>query len=699
MASLPLRRRASSDALIALAVVASAALRLAGDVVINELMYHPPDERDDLQYVELFNRGSNVVDLSGWAFRQGFKFTFPPGTTLPPGGFVVVCRNQAAFARHYGSGVHAVGDAAGRLKHGGERLELADARGVVVEAFTYDDREPWPRAPDGGSASLERICPHAPAEAPDNWAPSRLPEMRQAAGTPGRQNDAFCPRPLPAFTEPVFAPPPAGHPAPIQVSLHGAEDVASVSLLYTVIGERADASETELAMQRDTGDGHRAVYRATLPAQPPDRLVRFRFKARTARGLIRFHPHENELRPTFSYYVVGATNTAKIPFVHLLQLGPPERPGSSLHWRPPRRLSDAAGVPARGTAACVYLPPGGGLAQTFDHIRLTPREGGWKVRLPKDRLLDGMSTINVIFERPRFALAEHLAYELYRKAGVPTPQSGFFRVWFNHRPIGYHLFVEQPNRSFLRRLGRDEDGNLYKLLWYGQGLVGQHEKKTNLGTGHEDLRAIVDRLQGTSGAEQWRVIQEHFNVENFASYYAACMCLQNWDGFFNNYFVYHDLRPGGKWEIFPWDNDKTWGDYDGASPQKDWYSMPLTMGMNGDQPPRDLRSLFQQGPYGPSAWWRPPGYFSGPLLANAEFRRRFLARLRELCETAFTEHGLLPEIIVLGRHLRPEVEFRARAAGRNPQPALQEFDADMESFRRQLVQRREFILKELAKAP
>jgi len=34
------------------------------DVVINELMYHPPGEREDLQYIELFNGGAETVDLS-----------------------------------------------------------------------------------------------------------------------------------------------------------------------------------------------------------------------------------------------------------------------------------------------------------------------------------------------------------------------------------------------------------------------------------------------------------------------------------------------------------------------------------------------------------------------------------------------------------------------------------------------------------
>ena len=61
--------------------------------------------------------------------------------------------------------------------------------------------------------------------------------------------------------------------------------------------------------------------------------------------------------------------------------------------------------------------------------------------------------------------------------------------------MGYHLMVEQPNASFLRRNQRDPDGNLYKLLWYGRDLVGQHEKKNNPETGHTDLVALVRSLQ------------------------------------------------------------------------------------------------------------------------------------------------------------------------------------------------------------
>jgi spore coat protein CotH len=38
--------------------------------------------------------------------------------------------------------------------------------------------------------------------------------------------------------------------------------------------------------------------------------------------------------------------------------------------------------------------------------------------------------------------------------------------------------------------------------------------------------------------------------------------LSHWDGFFNNYFTYHDRNSSGQWEIYPWDQDKTWGFHD-----------------------------------------------------------------------------------------------------------------------------------------
>jgi hypothetical protein len=95
------------------------------------------------------------------------------------------------------------------------------------------------------------------------------------------------------------------------------------------------------------------------------------------------------------------------------------------------------------------------------------------------------------------------------------------------------------------------------------------------------------------------------------------------------------------------------------------------------------------------SWWRGGGYFSKPLLANAAFRGHFLARLRDLCETEFTEEKLYPWINDMEWTLAPEVRVRALASGQSPEHALDSLRSDMESIRRFIKGRRAFLLKEL----
>ena len=68
-------------------------------VIINELMYHPNDptgtnENTLLEYVELFNPTAAPVllqDTNGqWQLNGGVEFTFPPNTTIPAGGTLLL---------------------------------------------------------------------------------------------------------------------------------------------------------------------------------------------------------------------------------------------------------------------------------------------------------------------------------------------------------------------------------------------------------------------------------------------------------------------------------------------------------------------------------------------------------------------------------------------------------------------------------
>lgn len=660
-------------------------------VVINELMYHPPGEREDLQYIELFNSGGETVDLSGWSFQKGVRFEFGTGFLLKGGEFAIIARDKNAFAKHYG-GTNGLllGNFRGKLSHGGETIALANREGKLVASVTYTDGGLWPHGPDGYSPSLERICPTASSDEPANWAASLMPLHVHASGSPGLTNDNYATNLAPIVSGVTFT----NLVSPDQSATIGlvaadADGVRNVRVIWT--SSSGLTNEQQLSMQRVSGDARSGRYAASLPGQPSGTLTRFRIEAVDDVGMRRFAPGENEPAPTFSVFHFTNTNTATVPFGFLVRTASAQTGNSGYGRR-------AAAEPGRGNGAFIYAETNGGPVQLFDHIQLERRSGGWNVHFHRNRPFNGMSSLNVILESFRWALSEPLGYEVFRRADVPAPRAGHIRIWDGGRMRGYHLYIEQINKAFLTHRRRDSDGDLFKLLWYGRGVVGQHDKKTNPLTGHTNLLALISALERTSGEQQWQLIRKHFNVDEVASYFAANQLMANWDGFHNNYYAFEDLNGTGKWELFPWDLDKTFGDFDGAPQNYAWYDLPLTYGMEGDvSPPLDRNSPTrnQRGPFGGLSWWRRGGYFSRPLLANSEFRARFLARLRALCETEFTEVKLYPWINDLERRLEPEVRVRALDNGENLEAALQIFHSDIASLRQFVKGRRAFLVGEL----
>ena len=91
-------------------------------------------------------------------------------------------------------------------------------------------------------------------------------------------------------------------------------------------------------------------------------------------------------------------------------------------------------------------------------------------------------------------------------------------------------------------------------------------------------------------------------------------------------------------------------------------------------------------------WWRQPGFFSGPLLANPQFRKLFLARTREILLTIYTEEAMGRLLESLGERLRPEVKVRADLLRSDPERAVQTLEQNLAAFREHVKKRREFLL-------
>ena len=355
--------------------------------------------------------------------------------------------------------------------------------------------------------------------------------------------------------------------------------------------------------------------------------------------------------------------------------------------RPLRLGGDPRPVTPRGHSAFIVVDPTRKSIDIFDFVNAKRRTEGYKVRFTKDRLWRQMSVANIVFEyKDRFVLAEFLAYDLYQRLGMAASLADFVNLTIDGQQLGYHLVFEQPNRAFLRRNSINPDGDLFKIEWRGQTLETAHSKKTNLSTGHERLKEVIQSLAESTEEEQWQVIQNNFNVDQIINYFVANMVLSHWDGYFNNYFAYHDLNGHGKFEMYPWDQDKTWGFHDSLGEDKIFFDMAVTFGMEGDPSPHGGdRINFRH-------WWRQGGYFSKPLLSNPEFRKKFLVRLRVVLDTVYTEEVFFPVIDELATRIRPEVVRRAEKLNHDVEKATRRFERNIATFKEHLEKRRDFLL-------
>ena len=171
-----------------------------GPVVINEIMYNPPDiNGQNSEYIELRNITANAVnlyDVNGvpWEFSDGINYVFPASTTIPANGYLLVVKTTPAYFRTrytVPAGVTVFGPYSGNLSNAGETLELVrptdtDELGqpvyTRVDRVVYSDgshpqdcpegNDVWPTQADGFGKSLSRKVATAYGNDPNNWQAS-----------------------------------------------------------------------------------------------------------------------------------------------------------------------------------------------------------------------------------------------------------------------------------------------------------------------------------------------------------------------------------------------------------------------------------------------------------------------------------------------------------------------------------------------
>lgn len=124
---------------------------------------------DSQTWIELYNKGGEAVDLSGWRLEKGVSYVIPDGTTIEPDGYLVIAKDPNYIRGQYPD-IPIVGGFSGRLSYSGERIVLTDAAGNFADEVRYFDGGSWPIYADGGGCSLELRDARADNNTGQAWA-------------------------------------------------------------------------------------------------------------------------------------------------------------------------------------------------------------------------------------------------------------------------------------------------------------------------------------------------------------------------------------------------------------------------------------------------------------------------------------------------------------------------------------------------
>ena len=158
-------------------------------VVISEIMADPSPPRGlpDVEYIELFNRSSEPVLLSGWHFSDASSSTLLHDFVLEPGQYVVIASKPIDAVESNMMVVSGMPS----LNNTGDSLRVTDANGKVIDAINYSNDWYRDEVRSNGGWSLELIDVSNTCELAGNWTVSE----DDTGGTPGRQNSVYASNP------------------------------------------------------------------------------------------------------------------------------------------------------------------------------------------------------------------------------------------------------------------------------------------------------------------------------------------------------------------------------------------------------------------------------------------------------------------------------------------------------------------------
>lgn len=116
-------------------------------------------------------------------------------------------------------------------------------------------------------------------------------------------------------------------------------------------------------------------------------------------------------------------------------------------------------------------------------------------------------------------IREHLAYDVFRAMGFPTPRTAFVDLYVNDMHMGLYTQVEQVDKTFLTRHFSDPNGNLYKpeppagfLAWTGADLEAMQAELGIDESKESELNAQIN-MGGAKLVDLLQVLEEEKDLQ------------------------------------------------------------------------------------------------------------------------------------------------------------------------------------------
>ena len=522
---------------------ASPAAAAPTDVVINEMMFHALSDLDGDDYLELYNRGTDPVDLSGWTF-SGITLTLPAGTTIPAGGYLVVAKDAVQFQATYGFAPAAV--YGGNLSNSGETVALRDATAATIDTVSFLDVDPWPVKADGTGPSLELIDATLENNDSLNWAAATNASGR----TPGRRQLRTPHRPRPPRHQRRRRP---RHQPRRQPARHRQRD-----------HHRPDHGRAALP--------HRLQRRAD-----PDHDGR-----RRTRHLHRHHPRHRP--PATSSATASRPPTPTPPPASPASTTPSSTAASSCPAGSPARSPSGSGssrpptTPRWSTTRRQEIIRYGAIAYdgaVYDNVEMEIKghasqndpKVSWKFKTPSgyDFDMPGLfvEPVDEIDMQADWSDRSHgraiLSWDAYKRAGFEDHTMFTVRTQRNGAFQGVYNLQETYDGTWREREGYD-DNQFFEAetsAFSTRPINVQFSKKAPDETDFAPIAAFVNGVRLT-GTAQRDYLLGNADLPQMINYAAVTAIIEHHDSSSKNFYMSQDPVTG-RWSIIPWDLDHTLG--------------------------------------------------------------------------------------------------------------------------------------------